>query len=228
MVRLSALSGLAALMLAVAPAWAQETGGIQLAPAVLNTPDAQQQAVNLALSLLQQMQVMQQLQQSHGMVAAPASAAAASPRATAPFGPNAVNPAAGRSSVNQQAVANMLGDPGYLAGFSGGRPLAASRLRPPPATGQAAAPQLVVNAVDSPVSIGNGNIVHQQVANSTAIGRGATASSGAVDSGGVAARGHRRGAAGHSGSVSQDASSLAVSQGGVADATASNSNIVQR
>ena len=59
MVRLSALSGLAALMLAVAPACAQETGGIQLAPAVLNTPDAQQQAVNLALSLLQQMQVMQ-------------------------------------------------------------------------------------------------------------------------------------------------------------------------
>lgn len=224
MVRLSALSGLAALMLAVAPACAQETGGIQLAPAVLNTRDAQQQAVNLALSLLQQVQVMQQLQQPHGGVAAPASAAVATPGATAPSGPNAVSPAARFSSMNQQAIAKVLGDPGYLAGFSGGQPLAVSRVRPP-ATGQAAAPPLVVNAVDSPISIGSGNIVHQQVVNSTAIGPGATASSGAAASGSVAARGQGRGAVG---SVSQGASSVAVSQGGVADATASDSNIIQR
>lgn len=215
MTRFSIISGFAALMLAAVPAMAQEVGGVQIAPDVMNIPDAQQQALNLAFSLLQRAQMAQQLQQPHGTLLAPGF-----PAGTSAADPNAVNPAAGRSSVNQQAVARMLGDPGYLAGFAGGQPLAASRVKPPPAASFAVPSQtLVVNAVDSPVSIGDGNIVHQQVANSTAVGSGVSAKA-------VAGQGGGHGGGG--GSASQRASSAAVSDGGIAQSSASNSNVVQR
>lgn len=216
MARLSLLSGFAALMLTAAPAFAQEVGGIQLTPQVLNTADAQQQAMNLALSLLQRAQLAQQLQMSHGMALAQQGF-----QPSPPTSPNAVNPSAGRSAINQQTIANLRGDPGFLAGFSGGQPLAASRLKPllPPPTFIDQSHTFVVNAVESPVSIGNGNIVHQQVVNTTAISRG-----GPVIAGASANQGNPSGGA----SVSQHAMSSALSYSGTAQSTASNSSTVQR
>src|SRR6185312_14863099 len=69
-------------------------------------------------------------------------------------------------------------------------------------------PTTVINAVDSPVVIGNGNIVKQQVAKSTTIDGGP-------------AHGQA-----NAGSATQSASSSATSIGGNASATAINSNTV--
>lgn len=218
MIRLRALSGIASLMLLATPALAQEAGGVPLTPEVLNIPDAQQQAMNLALGLLQRAQLAQQLQQGRfgqQVQGVPVQA---------PVNPNAVNPSADRSATNQQAIARLRGDAGFLGGFSGGQALALSRAKPMPVPVPTIVDQsqtLVVNAVDSPVALGNGNIIHQQVANSTAISHGApaTASAGTAQRG----KGRKSGA-----TVAQDADSTAVSTGGIAAATASNSNTVQR
>jgi hypothetical protein len=169
---------LAALVFALAraltpvPAAAQQSGGEALAPEVLSTPGAAEMIRERALVRLQ---LIQQVQQLRAPVIAPAS------------DPNGVNPSLDRSSLNQQTLARVpsRGDAGFLAGFAGGQPLAASRARPvtvaPTLIDQSHT--LVLTAVGSPVSIGNGNLVQQQVANSTALGGGvATAST--VSSGG--------------------------------------------
>src|SRR5689334_6547457 len=121
--RLSVLSGVASLILLATPALAQEVGGVHLTPEVLNTPDAQQQAMNLALGLLQRAQIAQQLQQGRlgQFQGVPVQA---------PANPNAVNPSADRSAINQEAIARVRGDAGFLAGFSGGQPFALSRAKP--------------------------------------------------------------------------------------------------
>jgi hypothetical protein len=161
-----------ALTLATTPAAAQQSGGEALAPEVLSTPGA---AEIVRERVFNRLQVFQTLQAIRGAGLQGAAAAVTTD-------PNAANPALDRSAVNQQAVARVpqRGDAGFLAGFSGGAPLAPSRIRPPPA--EPAAPifvdrskTLVVNAFGSPVSIGNGNVVEQQVVNSTAIGIGAPA-----------------------------------------------------
>ena len=161
------------LMFATIPAAAQQSGGETLSPEVLNTPGAAEIIRERAFTRLQVFETLQAIRGA-GLQGATTSV---------PTDPNAVNPAADRSAVNQQAVARIpqRGDPGFLAGFSGGLALAPSRARPPAA--EIVAPTfidrsktLVVNAFGSPVSIGNGNVVQQQVANSTAISVGAPAS----------------------------------------------------
>ena len=78
-------------------------------------------------------------------------------------------------------------------------------------------PVTVVNAYESPVTIGNNNVVRQQVANSTTIGGGTAQSS---------IGGNRATAQANNGSATQSASSNATSIGGNASATAINSNVV--
>jgi hypothetical protein len=220
MARISVLSSFTALMLVAAPAFAQEVGGIQLRPEVLNLPDAQQQALNLALSLLQRGQIAQQLLQGRNTASSQGSPV------PAPTNPNAVNPSANLPAVNQQTIASMRGDPGYLAGFSFGQPLAPSRARPvvvPSYVDQSStyvdqSRTFVLKALNSPVSIGNGNIVNQQVANSTAINPGGAAIAGSVVNQGNGGSGGA--------SLAQKAVSSAISHGGVARSTASNNSVV--
>jgi hypothetical protein len=193
------------LTLATIPAAAQQSGGETLSPEVLNTPGAAEIIRERAFTRLQVFQSLQAIR-SAGLQGTATAAV--------PTDPNAANPAADRSAVNQQAVARIpsRGDAGFLAGFSGGAALAPSRVRPPPA--EIVAPTfvdrsktLVVNAFGSPVSIGNGNIVQQQVANSTAISVGAPASATAVTDN---AAGRGGPGAGRSQSATSTAKSLGV------------------
>jgi hypothetical protein len=135
--------------------------------------------------------------------------------------------------VNQQALARIpnRGDAGFLAGFSGGQARAASRAKPP--TGDTVQPtfvdnskMLVVNAFGSPVSVGNGNIVQQQVANSTAISVGGNPATATAAADNMSKRGDR----GNSGGTgaSQSATSSATSLGGAAGSTAANGYVTNR
>jgi hypothetical protein len=215
------LSGVAGLLLMATPVLAQEVGGVALSPDVLKIPDAQQQAMNLAYTLLQRAQIAQQLQQGRlGLGLAQGS------QTQAPTNPNAVNPSAGRSATDQQAIAQALANrarptpvPAYAPSFveqsntlvvNQSNTLAIDRSH-----------SLVVNAADSPVVIGNGNIVRQQVANSTAISHGTPAIASATLHQG-------KGGKGGTTTVSQDATSTAASSGGTATSSASNSSVVQR
>jgi hypothetical protein len=164
------IPSLIALALMAGPVAAQEMGGVKLTPEVLAIDDNQAQALSQTLSLVQR-------------------AAAASAAAQGQFGggasssrPATANTAATNSpngsasdlqSVNQQSIARLRGDAGFLAGFAMNQPLAASRATPVTTAPDIAAP--VVNETFSgPVSIvkGNGNVVQQQVSGS---GSGATA-----------------------------------------------------
>lgn len=89
--------------------------------------------------------------------------------ARAPKDVAAANPARARSATDQQAIAQIRGDAGFLAGFHNGQPLAASR-QPPPDFGPSAgftvveAP-LTINNQDSVVNlaVGNDNTSQQTV-----------------------------------------------------------------
>jgi hypothetical protein len=90
-------------------------------------------------------------------------------------------------------------------------------------------PPLIVNAFDSPVTIGSNNVVHQQVSNSVAIGTNASASTVAQE---VA---HSRGkkpvspAPADGAATVQSAVSKALAvNGGVARSTAINSSVAAR
>jgi hypothetical protein len=78
--------------------------------------------------------------------------------------------AADRRTQHQQMIARIRGDAGYLAGFSGGQPLAASRIKPPSDPGGGyfvdEAQPLVINNYDGPlaIAVGDGNVIQQQVA----------------------------------------------------------------
>jgi hypothetical protein len=219
MIRTKSLLSLAlraALALSTVPAAAQQTGGEALAPEVLSTPGAAELIRERAFTRLQVFQAVQALR--------PGAAAV-----TTAVNPNAGNPALDRSAVNQQALARVpsRGDAGFLAGFSGGQPLASSRVRPPPA--EIVAPTfidksktLVVNAFGSPVSIGNGNVVQQQVANSTAISVGGPASA-------TAAADNPAGRGNHGGTgAAQSATSSAASLGAGAGPAPANGTAASR
>lgn len=193
------LVGLAVTALSAAAASAEEAGGISLSPQVLNTPNAQEQVLNHVFGRLQ---LMQQLRQVNAAAAAPGTASSAA----AVTGSGTPDATTGR----QQAL-------GAAQQF-GARRLAQQQLQLQQAALNAPPqPLTVVNAVDSPVSIGNNNIVRQQVANSTTIGGGTAQSS---------IGGRRATAQANSESVTQSASSSATSIGGNANATAINSNLV--
>jgi hypothetical protein len=62
----------------------------------------------------------------------PPALAAGAPLHAAPADVGAANPARARSARDQQAVAQIRGDSGFLGGFFHGQPIAASRQPPPP------------------------------------------------------------------------------------------------
>jgi hypothetical protein len=191
-------SGLAAIALSTAAASAQEAGGITLSQEVLNTPNAQEQVLNHVFGRIQQ---IQQLRQITAAAAAPGTANSAA-AVTGSGTPDA-------TTARQQAL-------GAAQQFAARR-LAQQQLQAQQAALNAPQPVTVVNAYESPVTIGNNNIVRQQVANSTTIGGGTAQSS---------IGGNRANAQANSGSATQSASSNATSIGGNASATAINSNVV--
>ncbi len=190
--RVTLLSGLAAIAMGAASASAQVTGGVRLAPEAFTTENAQQQVVDHVFARLQQAQQLRALT----ALAAPTKAAQSD------------DPTIDRQAIAQQSIAQTRGDAGFLAGFSKGQALAASRA---PRQKLPDTPQpLVVNAYDSPVVIGSNNAVQQQVSSSTAVGGNAVASVGQ----------------GNAGSAGQSAVSNASSARGSAHAVAVNSNVV--
>jgi hypothetical protein len=211
----------AALVFAAVPAAAQQAGGEALDPEVLSTPGAAELIRERAFARLQSFQAIRGNGISGFGIAGGSPAAAANP--------NAANPALDRSAINQQALARIpsRGDAGFLAGFSGGQALAPSRIRPP--VGNVVAPTfidesktVVVNAFGSPVSIGKGNIVQQQVANSTAISVGGPASATAAADN-TAGRGKPAGAG-----VTQSATSSATGLGAPAGSAGGSGNVAGR
>ena len=190
----SLLSGVAILALSAAAASAQtESGGIKLSPEMTNAPNAQEQVLNHVFGRLQQQQTLKAL--------------TAPPVATNSGSLNSPSDAAGS---RQQA----LGTAQSLAARRAAQQqleLEQQALSAPPQ------PTTVINAVDSPVVIGSGNIVKQQVAKSTTIGGGSAQSS--ID-------GNQAHGQANAGSATQSASSSATSIGGNAGATAINSTVV--
>jgi hypothetical protein len=124
------------------PAMAQDTGGVALAPGSKGGP------VGLARPL---------------PVTRP-------PLLTAREAQNGLTPA-DHQAADQNAITNLRGDPGFLAGFSQGTPLAPSRQTLPfdpefqrhhP---RGPSPIIINNQGPLAVTVGNGNVVQQQSAN---------------------------------------------------------------
>jgi hypothetical protein len=183
---LFALAFQGAMVLSATPSVAQRAGGESLSPEVLNTPGAAEMIRERAFARIQSLQAIRSI------------GAGLAVGGGAPANPNSVNPALDRSAVNQQALARIPVRPERSRGSQG------DAIAP---TFVDQSSTLVVNAVGSPVSIGNGNTVQQQVANSNAVSVGgpAIANAGAENVGG---RGKSGGAA-----LSQTATSNATSLG---------------
>lgn len=81
------------------------------------------------------------------------------PRRITPPGAMVTNPSVSRKQVHQQQIAKIRGDAGFLAGFSKGQPLAASRQPPPefaPAFTIIEAP-FIFNNINGTLDLGVGN-----------------------------------------------------------------------
>jgi hypothetical protein len=247
-----ALAAHVALMFCIGTALAQESGGESVAQELVSAPGALQQIRERAVARLGSFQALQSLRAGQGLAGGPiAGGIAAAPQNASPSGSalNGETPAAERSALNRQAVARIPGRPdgGFLAGFSGGRPLsphpvpvAEPALEPATTTFIDNSNNLFVDANGSPVVIGNNNVIRQQVSTSIATSTsgpavadsgaesgprhgngGQTASSSAVGNPGTGS-GHRQGKAG------QAASSSAATRDGTATATSSNNNASPR
>jgi hypothetical protein len=134
-----------ALLALGAPAMAQETGGLRLAPGLNGGP------VGLARPLPStRMPLMTAHDMQNGMTAAD------------------------HQAQNQDMITRLRGDPGFLSGFSFGTPLAASRQAPvlPDDAGyryrhrhgHSGGPVIINNDGPLAVTVGNGNVVQQQSA----------------------------------------------------------------
>jgi hypothetical protein len=146
MVRSIIVTGLALMALA-APAFAQESGGLGLDPSIKDGPHG----------LARPLQFTRQ------------------PYVTAHDLQNGMT-AADHQAQNQAMISRLRGDPGFLAGFSMGTPLAASRQ--PQQTipyddgyryrrshgGHGQGPIIINNEGPLAVTVGNGNVVQQQSA----------------------------------------------------------------
>jgi len=125
MTRMTLLHTLAAVALWSASAAAQSAGGLSVSgPGLGQLP-------------------MSALQSQGGGVSAGS-------RLSSPADVRAANPARGRQATDQQAIARIRGDAGYLAGFQFGQPLAPSRQ--PPVT-----PVPDVTIVNDPFIVNNDN-----------------------------------------------------------------------
>lgn len=241
-------------MFCVGTAFAQESGGESVAQELVDTPGALQQIRERAVARLgsfQALQALQSLRAGQGLAGGPITGViSAAPQNASPSGSalNGENPATDRSALNRQAVARIPGRPdgGFLAGFSGGRPLSPHPVRvaePEPATTTTFidnSNNLFVDANGSPVVIGNNNVIRQQVSTSVA-----TSTSGPAIANSGAESGRRHGNGGQMASTSdvgksgtekgqrhgkaaQAASSSAVTRDGTATATSSNNDVSPR
>jgi hypothetical protein len=142
--------GVMALLAFGAPAMAQESGGLRLAPGVNGGP------VGLARPLPFTFPPMQTAREAQG----------------------GMTPA-DHQAQNQNMISRLRGDPGFLSGFSFGTPLAASRQVQTSQSvpddagysyrrrhhGHGQGPVIINNEGPLAVTVGNGNVVQQQSAN---------------------------------------------------------------
>jgi hypothetical protein len=248
----AALAAHVALTFCIGTAFAQESGGEAVAQELVDTPGALQQIRERAVARLGSFQALQSLRAGQGFASGPITGViSAAPQNAFPSGSalNGENPAAERSALNRQAVARIPGRPdgGFLAGFSGGRPLsphpvpvAEPALEPATTTFIDNSNNLFVDANGSPVVIGNNNVIRQQVSTSIA-----TSTSGPAVANSAAESGRRRGSGGATesssavgnpgtgsghrhGKAAQAASSSAVTRNGTATATSSNNDASPR
>ena len=206
MPRFAILAGIAALALGAATASAQEMGGVTLAPEIMAADNAQGRVLDHVLARAQQLQQLRLL--SGGPAASSNLANPANGGAAAATGANADSALALASAMRQRAAQSS--DPGVQQVFQqqiidNSQSLTVNN-------------PLTVNAVNSPVVLGNNNVVKQQVTSSTAIttNGNATASAGASSTNGGPPAKARKGKSG------QLALSSAQSLGGAAHAVASN------
>jgi hypothetical protein len=206
MPRLAILASLAALTLGAAAASAQESGGVALAPEVIATENAQGRVLDHVLARAQQLQQLRVLNLSGGAVASS----------------NLANPAFAPPNGDPQAIGG---------GYADALALAAALRRRAARTSDAAFQQqiinntqsLTVNASNSAVTIGDNNVVKQQVTSSTAI----TTNGNATASAGASSSSNRHGEEKGKGKSRQTAVSNAASLGGgSAQAVAINSEVV--
>ncbi len=217
MPRLAILASLAALALGTAAASAQETGGVALTPEVMATDNAQGRVLDHVLARAQAFQQLRLLS-----AATPTSSNLANPGVSAsnsgtqPIGPTPDQALALASALSQRA--QMASNPALQQQIiNNTQSLSISN------TSQSLTVNnpLTVNALNSPVVLGNNNVVKQQVTSSTAIttNGNATASAGASSTSG-AGGGSRKAKSG------QNALSSATSLGGgVSHAVAINTEI---
>lgn len=217
-------------LLGITAASAQETGGVALTPQVLDNQNATASVLDHVLGRAQAFQQLRALGLTGG---APTSSNAANPANAA-----AATQGAGTGSPN---TAGGLPGAAFVAGFFQGRAVNTTVLQQEINNTQQSfaltnnnSQSLTVNASNSPVTIGNGNIVRQQVSSSTAINNGSgSASASAVATGAPAkpTHGHRgdhgdRTAQGVQ--PGQTAIGNAVSLGGTSNAVAGNSAVTAR
>jgi hypothetical protein len=187
------LSAVAVLALSTVAVAQSEPGGIKLSPEVMNAPDSQEKALSHVVGRLQQ---SQQLKALNSPSVGPNSGAANSTPDVSTSRQQAIDKAQSFAARRAQQQQLQMEQQALSA--------------PPQST-------TVINAIDSPVVVGSGNTVTQQVAKSTTIGGGSASSS--ID--GNKAKGQANAT-----SASQSASTNATSIGGNATATAINSNVV--
>jgi len=210
--RLLIVIGAVALTLEMTPVLAQEAGGVAPPPEALRTENVLGVLGHVAAQL--QLQAMMR-----GNSGAARAAAPSLPSGGQSAG--ASNP--GPSNQGQQTIGRLRGDGGFLAGFAFGQPLAASRTRLPQPV--AVADPVVVNQFDGPVAIGNGNLISQQVSNSTAISTGPAIARSSIGGSGLPRASIGGSGLPQRGQSGQSALSQAYSLGGIARSTAINNQI---
>jgi hypothetical protein len=204
---LGLVAGLVGLAFSASNALAQETGGIALSPEVFKADNAQGQVLDRVLARVQQIQQLRLLNLPGG---------------GAVTSSNLANPASAAPGSDPQSL-----DAGPSAALALASVLRARTQQPlNPVFQQIFQQQLVdnsrnlmVNAPNSSVSIGNNNNVSQQVSTSTAV----SPTGSAVASAGVSTRSGRSRSGKTSGN--HTATSTAASTGGTAQAVAINTDI---
>jgi hypothetical protein len=221
MPRLAILASLAALTLGAAAASAQESGGVALTPEVLATENAQGRVLDHVLARAQQLQQLRLLNLSGG---AAASSNLANP-AVAP--PNGDPLSLGTGQAGTLALASALRRRATKTSDSGFQQQIIDNSQSLTVNNSQSltvnnSQSLTVNAHDSPVNIGNNNVVKQQVSTSTAI----SANGNATASAGASNTSNRLGLGKGKTKPGQTAVSNAANQGGgTAQAVAINSEV---
>jgi len=211
----SIFASLAALTISAAVTSAQETGGVALTPEILKANNAQGQILDHVLARAQQLQQLRQRSLSGATASSNlANPAAAPPNSTQqPLGP--ADALALASALRQRAITTLSGDPSYQQQIITNNPSYQQQI----ITNNSQS--LTLNAPNSSVSIGDNNIVKQNVTTSTAI----SATGNATATAGAGGTTDHHGAGSNKSTSSQTAASNATSIGGTAQAVAINTAI---